>query len=107
MNPLYPILSNHYLDPANHWTLLQEEPILCCTIIAIACRYGSLPGHSAFSRRLIAHNSLFRHIQTALSRVIWGLEADAIVGRTLGFIQSLLLLTTWVRELAITSQVVC
>ncbi|KAK8248287.1 hypothetical protein HDK77DRAFT_442074 [Phyllosticta capitalensis] len=95
MNPLYPILSNHYLDPANHWTLLQEEPILCCTIIAIACRYGSLPGHSAFSRRLIAHNSLFRHIQTALSRVIWGLEADAIVGRTLGFIQSLLLLTTW------------
>ncbi|KAK7544141.1 uncharacterized protein J3D65DRAFT_608645 [Phyllosticta citribraziliensis] len=95
MNPLYPILSDHYLDPANHWTLLQEEPILCCTIIAIACRYGSLPGHSAFSRRLIAHNSLFRHIQTALSRVIWGLEADAIVGRTLGFIQSLLLLTTW------------
>ncbi|KAK7525278.1 uncharacterized protein IWZ02DRAFT_230630 [Phyllosticta citriasiana] len=95
MNPLYPILSDHYLDPANHWTLLQEEPILCCTIIAIACRYGSLPGHSAFSRRLIAHNSLFRHIQTALSRVIWGLEADAVVGRTLGFIQSLLLLTTW------------
>lgn len=93
-----PIVSDYYHDPKNHLELLREEPTLACTIIATAARYTRLPGHGALTRGHLLHNSLLRHVQACTQRIIWGFgEEEMGIGRTIGFIESLLIFVCWVR----------
>ncbi|KAF4542907.1 C6 transcription factor [Lasiodiplodia theobromae] len=96
MNPMRPIVSDYYHDPKNHLELLREEPTLACTIIATAARYTRLPGHGALTRGHLLHNSLLRHVQACTQRIIWGFgEEEMGIGRTIGFIESLLIFVCW------------
>lgn len=96
LNPMNQILSDYYRDPKNHLEMLREDPMLVCTIIAIAARYCRLPGHASRTRGTLVHNTLFRHIQNCVSRVVWGIaEEDMGVGHAISFIESLLLLINW------------
>lgn len=98
LNPMNQILSDYYRDPKNHLEMLREDPMLVCTIIAIAARYCRLPGHASRTRGMLVHNTLFRHIQNCVSRVVWGIaEEDMGVGHAISFIESLLLLINWVK----------
>ncbi|KAI9035833.1 MFS transporter [Aspergillus affinis] len=44
MAPLSPILSEFYAKPHNHYWLVTQEPMLCCTVLMISSRYHTLPG---------------------------------------------------------------
>lgn len=97
LNTHSPIMEDYYRDPRTHSTLLTEEPLLCCTILCIATRYAVLPGPGAHTRGYQLHSLLFRHVQAMIQRTVWGVE-ERSVNRTLGSIESLLLLTEWVGQ---------
>lgn len=97
LNVMNQILSDYYQDPKNHLELLKDEPMLACTIIAIAARHCRLPGHASNTRRTLVHNTLFRYIQQRISRVIWGVsEEDMGMRGAISFVESLFLLINWV-----------
>lgn len=120
--PFTPICSSSFQDPSMHQRLLEEEPILACTILMLASRYMRFSGPGAVSRGFMIHERLWNHLQGMISRMIFGQEqftsgandngtyADppsgsasesALAGssfgslRTLGTCEALLLLSEW------------
>lgn len=119
LSPLTPISPPTFTDPSTHITLLTEEPILAVTLLTIASRYRKLPGTGGLCRANAIHEQLWTYLRGMIERVIWGQEAfgGGFCGsgadenqssstapwrglrkgslRTLGTIESLMILTEW------------
>lgn len=119
LSPLTPISPPTFQTPASHITLLTEEPILTVTLLTIASRYRKMPGTGGNCRSHAIHETLWTYLRGMIERVVWGQEAfgggfcgsGAEEGqnsstapwrglrrgslRTLGTIESLLILTEW------------
>ncbi|KAK3302324.1 uncharacterized protein B0T15DRAFT_514369 [Chaetomium strumarium] len=119
LSPLTPISPPTFHNPASHLTLLTEEPILTVTLLTISSRYRQLPGTGGHCRSHAIHEQLWTYLRGMIERVVWGQEAfgGGFCGsgaddtqssstapwrglrrgslRTLGTIESLLILTEW------------
>lgn len=96
MMSLSPILDNHFANHSNHKTLITEEPALCCTIIMLSARYHLLVGEGGLTRGILLHERLWEYCQSLFQQVVWGHPHSVKRNtRTLGTIESLLLVTEW------------
>ncbi|KAG9237708.1 hypothetical protein BJ875DRAFT_481011 [Amylocarpus encephaloides] len=121
LSPLTPISPPTFQDPSTHETLLTEEPILTVTLLTIATRYRQMPGAGGHCRSHAIHEQLWTYLRGMIERCLWGQEAfgggfcgsgaDASEAqtsstapwrglrkgslRTLGTIESLMILTEW------------
>lgn len=114
LSPLTPIVVPEYRDYRTHISLLKDEPMLTLTILTISSRYMPLEGTGAKSRTYAIHDKLSKYLQEMIDRLIWGQEqfGGGFCGagsqkasdvnplsrrglRTLGSIESLMLLTEW------------
>jgi hypothetical protein len=121
LSPLTPISPPTFRDPGAHHTLLTEEPILTVTLLTIATRYRQMPGAGGHCRSHAIHEELWTYLRGMIERCLWGQEAfgGGFVGagidggeaqtsstapwrglrkgslRTLGTIESLMILTEW------------
>ncbi|KAB8360709.1 hypothetical protein FH972_024445 [Carpinus fangiana] len=112
LNPLTPVTVPHYQDPSTHARLLTDEPVLAVTLLTIASRYMKLTGPGADTRAFTIHEKLWIHLKAQIQRVYLGQEqfGGGFCGagrpndyksqgqtslRTLGTVESLLLLTEW------------
>ncbi|KAH7065776.1 C6 transcription factor-like protein [Paraphoma chrysanthemicola] len=94
--PLSPILDEFYADPANHYLLVTQEPVLTCIMLTISSRYHTIPTIGGQSRGYLIHQRLWDHFQHLLMRLVLGQEKiSKAKTRTLGTIEALLLLTEW------------
>lgn len=120
-----PISAPTFSNPASHITLLTEEPILSVTLLTIASRYRQMPGTGGHCRSHAIHEQLWTYLRGMIERCLWGQEAfgGGFCGsgvpsfglmddtqtsstapwrgmrkgslRTLGTIESLMILTEW------------
>lgn len=114
-----PISAPTFRHPATHLTLLTEEPILTVTLLTIASRYHPIQGPGGHCRSHAVHEQLWTYLRGMIERVVWGQEAfgGGFCGsgadetqnsstapwrglrrgslRTLGTIESLMILTEW------------
>lgn len=120
LSPLTPISPPTFKDPSTHLTLLTEEPILTVALLTIATRYRQMPGPGGHCRSHAIHEQLWTYLRGMIERCLWGQEAfgggfcgsGAEPGeqtsstapwrglrkgslRTLGTIESLMILTEW------------
>ncbi|KAE8376924.1 hypothetical protein BDV26DRAFT_305177 [Aspergillus bertholletiae] len=96
MAPLSPILTDFYNAPENHYWLVTQEPMLCCTILMISSRYHVLPGLGGTSRAYSIHNRLWQHYQHLILRITLGQEKlSKAKTRHVGSIEALLLMCEW------------
>ncbi|KAJ4304233.1 zinc finger transcriptional activator [Collariella sp. IMI 366227] len=119
LSALTPISPPTFQNPASHLTLLTEEPILTVTLLTIASRYRRMPGTGGHCRSHAIHEQLWTYLRGMIERVVWGQEAfgGGFCGsgaddmqnsstapwrglrrgslRTLGTIESLMILTEW------------
>jgi hypothetical protein len=120
LSPLTPISPPTFRDPGTHPTLLIEEPILTVTLLTIATRYRRIPGPGGHCRSHAIHEQLWTYLRGMIERCLWGQEAfgGGFCGsgadteaqtsstapwrglrkgslRTLGTIESLMILTEW------------
>lgn len=114
-----PVSPPTFRSPASHTTLLTEEPILAVTLLTIASRYHSIRTTGGHCRSHAIHEELWRYLRRMVERCLWGQEAfgGGFCGsgadesqtsstapwrglrkgslRTLGTIESLMILTEW------------
>jgi len=114
LSPLTPIVMPDYGSPGKHAKLLAEEPMLVVTILTIASRHMPLEGPGSTSRPAAIHQTLWIYLEGMINRLVWGQEQfghgrsshGALRGadvnpytrrglRTLGTVESLMLLTEW------------
>ena len=96
MAPMSPILDDYFCDHADQRSLLIAEPVLCSTILALSTRYHLLSGVASLSGGFYLHERLWRYCQSMLQEVGLG-QGRRIKDskRTVGTIESFLLLTEW------------
>ena len=96
MAPMSAVVDEFFRDHSNDHVLIKEEPVLCCTILALSSRYHLLAGEGGLCRGFILHDRLWKHCQSLFHKVIWGQERKPKGNtRALGTIESLLLVTEW------------
>ncbi|KAI0481031.1 transcriptional activator ARO80 [Xylariaceae sp. FL0804] len=118
LSPMTPISPPTFRSPSSHVTLLTEEPILAVTLLTIASRYYKIPTTGGHCRSHAVHEELWRYLRRMIERCLWGQEAfgGGFCGsgadeqtsstapwrglrkgslRTLGTIESLMVLTEW------------
>ncbi|KAI9835029.1 MAG: hypothetical protein M1838_005401, partial [Thelocarpon superellum] len=117
LGPLTPVLPPMYHAPTTHSVLLSDEPILTVTLLTISSRYMELSGPGGRSRSYAIHEKLWTYLRGMIERMVWGQEQfNGGFGkegegqtsstapwrglkkgslRTLGTVESLLLLTEW------------
>ncbi|KAB8232008.1 fungal specific transcription factor domain-containing protein [Aspergillus alliaceus] len=96
MSPLSPILTDFYSLIENHYWLVTQEPMLCCTILMISSRYHILPGFGGTSRANHIHHRLWQHCQHLILRIMLGQEKlSKAKTRHIGSIEALLLISEW------------
>ena len=96
MSPLSPILTDFFATPENHFYLVTQEPLLCCTILMISSRYHTLNGVGGPSRTFCLHHRLWEHCEHLLLRLALGQEKRSKARtRNEGSIEALLLLSEW------------
>ncbi|KAH7308071.1 hypothetical protein B0I35DRAFT_103160 [Stachybotrys elegans] len=123
LSPLTPISPPTFSNPASHYTLLTEEPILTVTLLTISSRYCEIKATGGHCRSHAIHEQLWQYLQGMIERCLWGQEAfgGGFCGssttmimdesqtsstapwrglrkgslRTLGTIESLMILTEW------------
>jgi hypothetical protein len=121
LSPLTPVCLPDFKRLDAHEKMLTEEPMLTVTILLIASRHMRIDGPGATSRPYFIHEKLTKYIFGMVNRLVWGQEqfgggfcgagavhiTDGAVPaadvnpltrkglRTLGTIESLVLLTEW------------
>ncbi|KAI1451172.1 hypothetical protein F5Y02DRAFT_406235 [Annulohypoxylon stygium] len=119
LSPMTPISPPTFRSPSSHPTLLTEEPILTVTLLTIASRYYRIRTTGGHCRSHAIHEELWRYLRRMIERCLWGQEAfgGGFCGsgadesqtsstapwrglrkgslRTLGTIESLMILTEW------------
>lgn len=99
LRPLTPITIEDYKDQESHDSMISTEPMLTITILAISSRYflpaapNDDPGPRATSRAYEIHMQLWQHLQNLTSRMLWAQDFGGDDIRTLGAVESLLLMT--------------
>ncbi|KAL4928987.1 uncharacterized protein BDV17DRAFT_281562 [Aspergillus undulatus] len=94
--PLSPVLTDDYRDHKNHFHLIVEEPMLCCTLLTISSRYFILPGAGGVSRSHFIHQRLWQYCELLIRRIIFGQEKHSTAKtRIVGSIESLMLISDW------------
>ncbi|KAF2863253.1 hypothetical protein K470DRAFT_280505 [Piedraia hortae CBS 480.64] len=109
--PLTPAVLPDFRPYHMHERLLTTEPMLAVTILLIAARHMHLEGPGAMGRPHAIQNKLWKYLSGMINRVVWGQEqlgAESVNEpasdvhplarrglRTLGTIESLVLLTEW------------
>jgi hypothetical protein len=89
-------MDDFYSHHDNHYKLITQEPLLCCTILMISSRFHCLQGTSSWSRSVALHTRLWDHCEHLVNRIIFGQEKKSKAKtRTLGSIQALILMTEW------------
>ncbi len=89
MFPFFPFVPKEYAT--NHEALVDQDPILCCTIIAIASRYHKLDHVVGGTQHDNTHDRCWKFLKECLQRALWSSNST----RTLGCIESFLLLAHW------------
>ncbi|KAJ9667364.1 hypothetical protein H2201_002565 [Coniosporium apollinis] len=96
LSPLSPIITDFYSRHENHFQLVTQDPLLCCTILMISSRYHVLPGIGGASRSYFIHHRLWEHCQHLIMRIMLGQEkASKAKTRTVGSVEALLLMSEW------------
>ncbi|APA11172.1 hypothetical protein sscle_07g059420 [Sclerotinia sclerotiorum 1980 UF-70] len=119
LSPLTPISPPTFKEPYTHPMLLTEEPILTVTLLTISSRYMEIAGAGGHCRSYAIHEQLWTYLRGMIERCLWGQEAfgggfcgsgaEATLTsstapwrglrkgslRTLGTIESLMILTEW------------
>ncbi|KAI8947313.1 transcriptional activator ARO80 [Xylaria longipes] len=119
LSPMTPVSPPTFRSPGSHTTLLTEEPILAVALLTIASRYYSIRTTGGHCRSHAIHEELWRYLRRMVERCLWGQEAfgGGFCGsgadesqtsstapwrglrkgslRTLGTIESLMILTEW------------
>ncbi|KAA8567703.1 hypothetical protein EYC84_008175 [Monilinia fructicola] len=119
LSPLTPISPPTFKEPCTHPMLLTEEPILTVTLLTISSRYMKITGAGGHCRSHAIHEQLWTYLRGMIERCLWGQEAfgGGFCGsgaeasltsstapwrglrkgslRTLGTIESLMVLTEW------------
>ena len=114
MAPLSPVSPPDYSSLTSHAQLLNDEPMLTVTILTIASRYMVLTGAGGKTRSFWMHDKLWEYLQGMITRMFWGQEqfGGGFCGagpmksveeaearrrglRSLGTVESLLLLSDW------------
>ena len=117
LSPLTPVVVQDFQNHSLHERLLLEEPMLVITMLTIASRYMKLSGPGATSRPFSIHQQLWQYLLGMVQRVVFSQEqfGGGFCGagapqrngnsqdnplyrkslRTLGTVESLLLLTEW------------
>ncbi|KAK5078339.1 zinc finger transcriptional activator [Lithohypha guttulata] len=115
--PMTPVVIDRFRNPATHYQLLTEEPILALAILAITSRYYELRSDSKVSRGYYIHEQLCTSFRNIVQRLFWCQEqfGGGFTGagqvstqrtasgqitwkgslRSLGTIEALLLLADW------------
>ena len=90
------MLDDLYSRHENHFSLVSNEPLLCCTILMISSRYHDLTGPGSASRSTLVHHRLWEHCLYLVNRILFGQEQRSNASlRTIGTIQALLLMVEW------------
>lgn len=63
-----PIITDFYSHHANHFELVTEETLLCCTILSISSRIHILPGEGGITRGHFLHSRLWQHLEYLVSQ---------------------------------------
>ena len=118
LSPLTPISPPTFQNLSTHATLIQDEPVLVVTLLTIASRYYILaPSAGGFARSFDIHDRLWARLRKMVERCLWGQEsfgggsgstdweANSSTApwrglrrgslRTLGTVESLMILTEW------------
>lgn len=96
LSPLSPVLDDYYSHHENHYWLITQEPLLCCTILMVSSRFHALRGTSSWSRSVALHDRLWEHCEHLVTRIIFGQEKKSKAKtRTVGAIHALMLMTEW------------
>src|ERR1700710_558698 len=97
MAVLSPVMDDFYRSHDNHHTLINEEILLCSTILMLSCRYHHLALDGSFCRGFLLHERLWRYCKTLFDQIRWGEERNRSGPRirTIGSIQSLFLIAEW------------
>ena len=113
LSPLSPVAPPDFSPLSSHGKLLSEEPMLTVTLLTIASRYMTLKGPGGTSRTFWVHDKLWEYLQNMITRMFWGQEqfGGGFCGagsarteesearrrglRSLGTVESLLLLSDW------------
>ncbi|PNP74968.1 hypothetical protein FNYG_11692 [Fusarium nygamai] len=74
---------------------IAQEPMLCTTILMIASRFFTLPGPGGLGRSYLIYHRLWQQCERLIQLLMYGREKHLRGDRTLGTIQSLLLLSEW------------
>ena len=96
MCPLSPVIDDFYGHHGNHLRLLTNDPLLCCTILAISSRYHVLPGIGGSLRSTLIHDRMWKYCQDLITHTIFGQEKGANPKtRSIGTVEALLLISEW------------
>lgn len=96
MAPLSSVEISQFREHTGHAALVYNEPMLCCTLLLITSRIFTLPGAGAISRCQNIHHRLWAYCELLLKRIVLGQEKHSTAKlRTIGTIESLLLLSDW------------
>ena len=115
LKPMTPVALADFSKPANHATLLQDEPLLAAVILMIASRFVKFKGTGSTIRALHLHERVWDFVCSTMNSLLWGADQptdatrsnvqspvatqthpSAPIGlRTLGTIEAFLLLTEW------------
>ncbi|PSK42965.1 hypothetical protein B9Z65_6919 [Elsinoe australis] len=114
LSPLTPIVMPDFTSLSSHAKMLEEEPMLAVSILTIASRHMKLGGAGSNSRPYAIHSKLWSYLEGMINRLVWGQEQfgsnlytnGQVPGcdilpyyrkglRTLGSVESLMLLTEW------------
>ena len=113
LSPLSPVIPPDFSSVSSHARLLNEEPMLAVTLLTIASRYLAIKGSGGDSRTFWMHDKLWNYLQNMITRMFWGQEqfGGGFCGagnarteesearrrglRSLGTVESLLLLSDW------------
>ena len=97
MAVLSPVMDDYYRSYDNHYTLINEEVLLCSTILMLSSRYHHLVGDGSLCRGFLLHERLWKYCKTLFDQIRWGEERSRSGPRirTVGSIQSLFLIAEW------------
>jgi hypothetical protein len=80
-----PIELPKFRSPADHFSLLTEEPMLAVTMLTLASRHMPLTGQGAQSRAFSIHANLWSYLRGMIERLFWGQELFGGNGTFAGF----------------------
>ena len=96
ISPFTPVRAGDYCKPSNQQRLVENEPMLCCTILMISSRFFTLSSSGGVLRGQMLHQRLWEHCEILIRRILYGLEKTSTSRvRIVSTIESFLLISDW------------